>query len=936
VIALLTRPAGVAVPALLLLIALLWVLDPGTAYESPALLVLLTLFGTLASFTVAWLLGRGFLARGRPGLLLFGCGMLAYGSAGTIGTLVGLWLAHPDGFNSDAAVTIHNLGVWVAALCHLVGVLVGRHLGPVPHARAWWLAGGYGLALTGVAAITAAAAAGWFPPFLLPGQGGTAVRTFVLASAIAIYVLTALLLGTDPRRRSDFADWYTLALLLLATGLCAVLLQPVPGSLLGWTGRLTQFLAGLYLLLAALAAVRASAADSAALALADPQAAATRYPYLVACVLVVSVTALRLAFMQDLGTHVSFLVFYPAVMLAALYGGLRPGLLAAGLSVLLAVWFWTAPVGSFAITAWVDALSIAFFFLSSLLIAWTAEALHRTQARAVAAETRAEFAAERARGTRALQESLARQALGIEVAGIALADIDYRSGTIYLSGEAARLFGLGLGATRVTRALVHARFHPLDRAELERRIAAALDPAGPGTVAMDHRIVRPDGQVRWLSIRKRIVFERTGTAAHPLRGMLAAQDITERKLAEDALRASEERLQLVLQASAMGTFEIDLDTGVTCWNAVEYELLGLKPGAVAADPQTFFSQVLPEDRERAETGWARALQTGQLDLEVRVRRADGEVRWLAGKGRFAAAVVGDAGADGTRRRFLGVNFDITESKRTEEALAHQAERLRETAAQLRETDRRKDEFLAMLGHELRNPLAPIVMAAEALRLRGGEDPALVQWASATIRHQGQHLTRLVNDLLDAARVTQGKITLERAPVALGNLLARALEAFAHLLEEREHTLVFKPQTTELAGEPLTVEGDAVRLEQVIGNLLSNAAKYTPKGGRIEVSLTREGEEAVIRVRDNGIGIPAAMLPQVFDLFTQAERAMDLTQGGLGIGLALVKRLVEMHGGSVTATSPGADQGTEVRVQLPLLAALPAPAPARDRAGTASP
>jgi signal transduction histidine kinase/ActR/RegA family two-component response regulator len=236
--------------------------------------------------------------------------------------------------------------------------------------------------------------------------------------------------------------------------------------------------------------------------------------------------------------------------------------------------------------------------------------------------------------------------------------------------------------------------------------------------------------------------------------------------------------------------------------------------------------------------------------------------------------------------------------------------------QLQEADRRKDEFLAMLAHELRNPLAPILNAMHVLRLRNAEDASL-QRQTAVIERQVRHMSRLLDDLLDVSRITRGKIKLRKDPVDLSTVVEQAVETSRTLIEERRHAL-----SVSLPVEPLRVEGDLTRLVQVVANLLNNAAKYTDPGGRIEVSAGREGDEAVIRVRDTGIGIAPEHLPHVFDLFTQADRAIDRAQGGLGIGLTMVQRLAQMHGGRVAAGSAGPGQGSEFVVCLPLLPDVP--------------
>jgi len=231
---------------------------------------------------------------------------------------------------------------------------------------------------------------------------------------------------------------------------------------------------------------------------------------------------------------------------------------------------------------------------------------------------------------------------------------------------------------------------------------------------------------------------------------------------------------------------------------------------------------------------------------------------------------------------------------------------------LREQDRRKDEFLAMLAHELRNPLAPIAAAAEILRIAA--DPARIRASSEVIARQVRHMTSLVNDLLDVSRVTRGLIKLDKTLVGIGTVVASAVEQARPLVEARGHALTLEV-TPDLAAA--RVHGDATRLVQVIANLLNNAAKYTPGRGAIRLSAAREGERVRLCVEDNGIGIDAGLLPQVFDLFTQAERTPDRSQGGLGIGLALVRTMVALHGGEVQAHSDGPGKGCVFSVWLPL-------------------
>jgi signal transduction histidine kinase len=230
---------------------------------------------------------------------------------------------------------------------------------------------------------------------------------------------------------------------------------------------------------------------------------------------------------------------------------------------------------------------------------------------------------------------------------------------------------------------------------------------------------------------------------------------------------------------------------------------------------------------------------------------------------------------------------------------------------LKEADRHKDEFLAMLAHELRNPLAPIRNAVQLMHRRSIEDPQLA-WSRDIIERQLAHLTRLVDDLLDVSRITRGKINLNKEVIEIGALVARTVETVQPLIEERGHTLA-----VQLPGGILAVLGDPTRLSQALGNVLGNAAKYTERGGRITLTAIQLDSEVEIRVRDSGIGIPAELMPMIFNLFTQLDRTSGPTQSGLGIGLALVQRLIEMHGGSVTAQSDGPGRGSEFVIRIPL-------------------
>ena len=270
------------------------------------------------------------------------------------------------------------------------------------------------------------------------------------------------------------------------------------------------------------------------------------------------------------------------------------------------------------------------------------------------------------------------------------------------------------------------------------------------------------------------------------------------------------------------------------------------------------------------------------------------------------------------------DWELIESSTLKMAKAELERRVEERTSELEGALRSRDEFLAMLAHELRNPLAPIRNAAQVIRLVGPDDGHMT-WARDVIDRQVHQLSRLVDDLLDVSRVTRGRVELQKQEIELAMVVAHAVETSRPFIDERRHTL-----TVTLPRTAVVLHADLARLSQVISNLLNNACKYMEEGGRISLTAEQEGGEVRIRVRDQGLGIPREMLPRIFELFTQLNRSLDRSEGGLGIGLALVRRLAELHGGSVQAFSDGPGQGSEFVVTLPILRVGKMPeAPAAD-------
>ncbi len=552
-----------------------------------------------------------------------------------------------------------------------------------------------------------------------------------------------------------------------------------------------------------------------------------------------------------------------------------------------------------------------------------------------------------------------------------------------------------------------------------------------------------------------------------------ARDITDQRLAQDALAESEERLRLALEAGQMGVWDWNIRTNALKWSASLEPLHGLEPGTFGGTFDAFQQLIHPEDRDHVQQAIGKAVEAGsEFDIEFRNIRPNGSIHWIAGKGQ---AIMG---ADGAPERMIGVGLDVTYLRRSEKtarfladagaelavlvdldstlqkvaslavpdfadwaavdfleedgslrrvavahvdpkkvAFAHElhrrfpadpkapqgvwniirsgqsemvphiteemveattadpellsiirelglksyvgvpitvrgktlgaitfisaetghaydetdrsiAEDLASRAAvaiengqlyrQLREADQRKDEFLATLAHELRNPLAPVKNALELMKI-SGNDQAMIEHARAMMDRQIGHMVRLIDDLLDVSRITTGRLELKMDRVDLAAAVQHALETSRPMVERMNHKLVAK-----LPEMSIFLTADLARLAQILGNLLTNASKYTEAGGHIELCVERQGNWAEIRVVDNGIGISAELLPHVFDLFVQADRALDRSEGGLGIGLSLVKRLVEMHGGSVRASSMGPGMGSEFVVRLPIQEVLSGP------------
>ncbi|HEX5761190.1 MAG TPA: PAS domain S-box protein [Thermoanaerobaculia bacterium] len=377
-----------------------------------------------------------------------------------------------------------------------------------------------------------------------------------------------------------------------------------------------------------------------------------------------------------------------------------------------------------------------------------------------------------------------------------------------------------------------------------------------------------------------------------------ARDVTERRRAEEALQASERRFRTLTAHAPAGIFLADPDGNCLFVNERWCEMAGLSPEE--AQGRGWARALHPDDKEAVLREWSAAAAAGRpFAAEFRFRTPRGKVTWLQGN----AVGLGDGA--GRVREYIGTLTDVTERREAVEAL--------------READRRKDEFLALLAHELRNPLAPLRNGLQVMRLAAGDARAVAK-SQDMMDRQLSHMVRLIDDLLDVSRISRNKMELRRSRVLLADVVSSAVETARPALEAAGHEL-----TVSLPPEPVHLDADLTRLAQVFGNLLHNSAKYTEPGGHVRLAATREGDQVRVTVQDDGIGIPASALPNLFDMFSQVDRSTERSTGGLGIGLALVKGLVEMHGGTVEAASPGEGEGSTFTVKLPAL---------KDRAETA--
>jgi PAS domain S-box-containing protein len=531
---------------------------------------------------------------------------------------------------------------------------------------------------------------------------------------------------------------------------------------------------------------------------------------------------------------------------------------------------------------------------------------------------------------RALRERDERLRLSLEAGGLGTWEWTLPTGRITWSSSLETIHGLAPGTFQGTLEAFEAAVHPDDRERLRASVRAALERGEDRT---EYRVVRPDGAVRWIEGRGVAFYDAAG---RPERLVGVCADVTEDKRADA-------RVAFLGEIARSITSSLDLDTVLRRVVEGAQALTGSDSAAILLrDPES--GAMLP--RHRVGPWWRGfetlritpgrgiggvAMRTGRsvrTDDYGTDPRAPADYRELAADAGTTAVMVvpvlvGDEAAgllyisNRTPRSFTDEDETICVRLAEQAAVAIQNARLfgRQEAAraEAEAANRTKDEFLAMLGHELRNPLGAISSAAHVLSRTAGSNNASAR-ASDIIGRQVQHLARIVDDLLDVSRVVAGKVVLRLQPVDLAEIARRVATLHGGPAGARH---LISVHTT-----PTWISADPTRLEQVLTNLLANAVKYTPAGGEITVTVRRDGNYAILAVRDTGTGIRAELLPRVFELFVQGDRSLERSAGGLGIGLTLVRQLVELHGGTVEASSPGVGRGSTFTVRLPVLATPP--------------
>jgi PAS domain S-box-containing protein len=485
-----------------------------------------------------------------------------------------------------------------------------------------------------------------------------------------------------------------------------------------------------------------------------------------------------------------------------------------------------------------------------------------------------------------LRQSEEQRRLALDGAELGVWHLDPEGNELITDQRFRAIFGCKADSISFDEAV--AVIHPEDQQLVQDAVQAATRPVDPLPYAIEYRVVHPDGSIHWVFAKGSPTYDKSNKLKS-FDGTVA--EVTERYQTQvDAAR-----LAAIVECSEDAIVSKSLDGIIQTWNAGAERLFGYTAAEAIGQP---IAMVIPDDRMNEEQNIIARLRKGE-----RIEHFD-TIRMAKG-GRLIELSITVSPIRNTKGIVIGASKiarDISERIAIEQAL--------------KETDRQKDNFIALLAHELRNPLAPIRNGLQVVKL--SQDPAKREKAREMMERQLGHMVRLIDDLLDISRISRNKMELRLEPVSLAEIISIAVETSRPGIDETKHTL-----NVTLPDEPLMLHADKTRLAQVFSNLLTNSAKYTPAGGSISLSAEHRAGEVVVTVRDNGIGIPPEAIHHIFDMFSQVDRSINRTTGGLGIGLALVKGLVEMHHGTVVAQSPGENKGSTFQVTLPIIQSSPA-------------
>jgi PAS domain S-box-containing protein len=627
----------------------------------------------------------------------------------------------------------------------------------------------------------------------------------------------------------------------------------------------------------------------------DPSARNQEIP--IAVLAVMAALGLRWLVGPVLDANHPYVFLYGALALTALFARWQVGAAAAVLGLVLAHYLFVRP--HFGAHALIGALG---YSVSAAIIVATGELFNRARVKARTSSHLLKESTERADdAVEDMREAEERMRSVVDHVLDAIITIDERGTVTTFNRAAERIFGYTARET------------------IGQNVKLLMPQPYRGEHDQYIDNYRRTGKAKIIGIGREVVGRRKDGVSFPMELAISefrlrgeryftgiVRDITERKQAEEERRRAEERMRSVVDHVIDGIITIDARGQVESFNPAAEKIFGYQAGEVLGRnvkmlmPEPYHGEHDQYLGNYLHTGKPKIIGTGR---EVVGRRKDAST--------FPMELAVSEFTLGNQRFFTGIVRDITERKRLED-------QLRQRLQDLAEADRQKNDFLAMLGHELRNPLAPMSNALYIMR-RARANESMVEEAQSMIERQLQQLVRLVDDLLDLSRIVQGKIELRRERIRLGDAVRRAVETSQPTIDANGHVVEL-----ELPERPIYVMGDLIRLAQAISNLLNNAAKYSTHPGCIRVRVRAEGTYAVIAVEDEGAGIPPELLPRVFDLFVQGEDTLARSQGGLGIGLTLVRRVIEMHNGTVSAMSLGRGRGSEFALRLPMLPDAPPP------------